>query len=106
MSLRAELVRLWLRWLLQRGSDPRLSIAEHRARITAFERWVPRPPSGTKTTHGKLGGVPALRIATPASRPDRHILFLHGGGYVTGSPALYRHITWRIAAAAGARLAA
>src|SRR5205085_11204560 len=34
------------------------------------------------------------------------ILFLHGGGYVSGSPKLYRHITWRIAAAAQARLAA
>ena len=28
------------------------------------------------------------------------MLFLHGGGYVTASPALYRHLTWRLADAA------
>ena len=106
MSLQAELVRLGLRWLLKRGSDPPLTIAQHRQQIERFERWVPAPPAGTRTVHTPLGGVPAVRIATRASRPDRHILFLHGGGYVTGSPALYRQITWRIAGAAGARLAA
>jgi monoterpene epsilon-lactone hydrolase len=106
MSLRAELMRLGLRWLLQRGSDPRLSIAQHRERIVGFERWVPMPPAGTATVTRELGGVPAVRIATPGSRPDRHILFLHGGGYVTGSPVMYRHITWRIAAAAAVRLSA
>lgn len=106
MSLRAELVRLWLRWLLTRSDDSRLTIAQHRERIAQFERWVPKPPSGTETVRGELGGVAAVRIAFPASRPDRHILFLHGGGYVAGSPELYRHVTWRLAAAAGARLAA
>jgi acetyl esterase/lipase len=32
------------------------------------------------------------------------VLFLHGGGFITGSPALYRHFTWRIASAARARV--
>jgi epsilon-lactone hydrolase len=52
------------------------------------------------------GGVPGELVATAASRLDRHVLFLHGGGYVTGSPALYRHFTWRIATAARARVLA
>jgi monoterpene epsilon-lactone hydrolase len=106
MSLRAELVRLGLRWLLTRSSDPQITMAQHRARIAKLQRWVPTPPTDTETVLRELGGIPAVRVATPASRPDRHILFLHGGGYVTASPELYRHITWRIAAAAGARLAA
>src|SRR5262245_12069246 len=91
---------------MQRGGDPAVPLAERRAGIARFERWVPRPPTGTETVRGALGGVPAIRIATPLSHPDRHILFLHGGGYVTGSPNLYRHVTWRFAAAARARLAA
>ena len=106
MSLRAELVRLGLRWLMKPGNRPEVAIAERRARIAAYERWVPRPPSDTETRCGELGGVAAWHIATPASRRDRHILFLHGGGYVSGSPLLYRHITWRIAATAAARVAA
>ena len=43
-----------------------------------------------------------VRVATPRSRADRHVLYLHGGGYVYGSPALYRDLTWRIADAAAA----
>jgi monoterpene epsilon-lactone hydrolase len=106
MSLRAELVRLGLRWLLQGNGVAALPIDRVRERIARFERWVPRPPADTETCQGQLGGVPAVRIATKTSRPERNILFLHGGGYVSGSPELYRHITWRIAAAAQARLTA
>lgn len=104
MSLRAELVRLGLRWLLKPGNRPGSTIATRRRHTARFERWVPPPPSDTETLSAALGGVAARRVATPTSLADRHILFLHGGGYVTGSPELYRHITWRIAAAARARV--
>jgi acetyl esterase/lipase len=33
-------------------------------------------------------------------------LFLHGGAYVTGSPDLYRHVSWRFASAARAQFIA
>ena len=36
------------------------------------------------------------------SRPDHHILYLHGGAYIYGSPLLYRDLSWRIADAARA----
>lgn len=106
MSLRAEFVRLGLRWLMKPGNRPAMPIARRRKRMARFERWVPTPPSGIEIRRCALGGITARHIATPGSRPDRHILFLHGGGYVSGSPELYRHILWRIAAAAQARVAA
>src|SRR5207248_6841877 len=53
-----------------------------------------------------LGGVPASLVTAPQSAADRHVLFLHGGGYIAGSALIYRHITWRFAMAAEARLAA
>jgi epsilon-lactone hydrolase len=106
MSVQAELVRLGSRWLLKPGNGPDVTIIRRRQREANFERWVPYPPADTEETHGELGGVPAVRVATPASRPARYILFLHGGGYVTGGPALYRHLLWRLAAAAAARVAA
>ena len=40
----------------------------------------------------------------PDAVGDRHVLYLHGGGYVAGSPALYRDFIWRIAAAARAHV--
>jgi monoterpene epsilon-lactone hydrolase len=106
MSLRVELLRLGLRRLLKPTNHPGVTIDRRRRRAARFERWVPRPPAGTEMTEGELGGVPALHVAMPESRLGRHLLFLHGGGYVTGSPALYRHVLWRFAATAAARVTA
>jgi epsilon-lactone hydrolase len=104
VSLRSELVRIGVRWLIKRRHRP--TIAAARQSIVAAARWVPRPPAGTEVLPVDTGGVPGEVVATAASRRDRDVLFLHGGGYVTGSPALYRHFTWRIAAAVRARVLA
>jgi epsilon-lactone hydrolase len=106
VSLRAEMVRLGLRWFLKPTSRPGVTITRRREQIGNFQRWVPSPPDEVEIARGEISGIPALHVATPRSRPDRHILFLHGGGYVTGSPDLYVHLLWRIAAAAEARIAA
>lgn len=106
MSVRAELVRLGLRWFLKPSNHPGVTITRRREQIGNFQRWVPLPPAEAEMVGGELGGVPTLRVRTPLSRPEYHILFLHGGGYVTGSPELYRHVLWRFAAAAAAQVAA
>ena len=43
-------------------------------------------------------------VTTAASSPERVILFLHGGGYVSGSPSTHVAITARLATEARARL--
>jgi epsilon-lactone hydrolase len=73
-----------------------------RRRVAAAERLVPGPSADTETIGVDAGGVRADRVTTPASEEDRHVLHLHGGGFITGSPPLYRHLTWRIASAARA----
>jgi epsilon-lactone hydrolase len=104
MSLRAELVRLGVRWFIKRRSRPRANVAQSRQWSATLDRFIPNPPAGTETTTVDAGGVPAVLVSTRASRRDRHILYLHGGGFVTGSSSLYRHLTWRLAAGARARL--
>lgn len=106
MSWRAECVRLGLRWLIKSTSRPGVTIARLRQKVGDLQRWVPAPPKEAKIVRGTLGGVPVLHVAMPQSRPDRHILFLHGGGYVAGSPDVYMHLLWRIAAAAEAQIVA
>jgi epsilon-lactone hydrolase len=96
------LVRLGARWFIKRRRHA--TVAAARQSIRAAARWTPRPAAGTEVLPVDAGGVPGEFITTPASRPDRDVLFLHGGGYVTGSGALYRHFTWRIAMAARARV--
>jgi len=102
-SLRLELVRLGLRWFLKRRSHHQ-NLAQARQTFRAMQLLIPRPPRRVQTTPVDAGGVKADWIVTPASQRDRHILYLHGGGYRVGAPSTYRHLTWRIAEAARARL--
>src|SRR5258708_35162104 len=106
MSLRSEVVRLGLRWLIKCRSNRELSIEQHRQLAIAAERFVRDPPAETETLRVDADGVWADLITTPASEPHRHVLFLHGGGFIIGSPSLYRHVTWRIAETTCARVLA
>jgi acetyl esterase/lipase len=104
MSLRAEFMRLVLRHAIRPRLHAEPSVATVRKRMKLLGRLIPRPPRKTTTIEIDAGGVPAARIALPASRPDRHVLYLHGGGYLFGSPPIYRDMTWRIAAGTRARV--
>ena len=96
-SLVARVMRICLRILVKRGLRANPSVEATRRHLRILGRLVPRPPRGTETIAIDAGGVPADRVATTASRHDRHILYLHGGGYVTGWPGLCRDLTWRLA---------
>jgi epsilon-lactone hydrolase len=106
MSLRAEILRLGTRCLLKGKPGRDASLADRRQRAAAADRLVPNPPRGIMRLAVDAGGVAAEWVMAPVSRHARHILFLHGGGYVIGSPSLYRNLTWRLAVAARARLLA
>jgi len=97
MSVRAEIMRLFLRIVVRPNVQSNASLDRVRRHVAFLTRCVPRPPRSTKTAKVDAGGVPAALITTPASRPDRHVLYLHGGAYIFGSPPLYRDMTWRIA---------
>jgi epsilon-lactone hydrolase len=103
MSLRAELLRLGIRAFLKRRSH-HLDIEAWRRDMRAMERLVPRPPARTETVEVKTGRLTLHRITTPASQPERNVLYLHGGGYVSGAPVYYRHFFWRIADSLRARI--
>lgn len=96
MSLRNELVRVGMRWFLK-GNGAYRTIDSARRDVAMMEYLVPRPAAGTVTTPVDAGGLKAHRVTTPACRPGHHVLYLHGGGYATGTLALYRHFTWRVA---------
>ena len=103
LSMRARLARIGFR-LFMKKSEAGLSFDEIRQRFAHMERLTPWPPRGTRTTPVNAGGVSGLLVETPASRPDCHLLYLHGGAYAFGTPQLYRHFTWRMADAARARV--
>ncbi len=102
--MRTELVRLCAR-LVKRfaGEAP---LAQTRRRLRSLQRLIPSPPRGVEIATADAGGIEADHVFISRSETERRVLYLHGGGYRIGSPRLYRHVTWRIAAAAQARLIA
>jgi phosphinothricin tripeptide acetyl hydrolase len=47
------------------------------------------------------GGVPGERLTPQQARKDQALIYLHGGGYGTGSPRSHRHLAGDIARRAG-----
>jgi acetyl esterase/lipase len=60
-------------------------------------------PEGVEYREVDAGGVPALCIEPRGARPDRVIVYLHGGGFVSGSLRSHRKLVGHLATAAGTR---
>jgi monoterpene epsilon-lactone hydrolase len=88
-------------------------VAVQRAVLTAMIDW---PPSRVReVTVGrmgararaleledeKLGGVPCERYTRPGEKPNRHLLYIHGGGFAVGSVSSHRELVATIAAESG-----
>src|SRR5690242_7634097 len=99
ISLRAEILRLALRFFKRRHGRRTLPPATVRARLKRLERFVPPPPRGTRTTVIDGSGVNSVHVAVHQARSDRCVLYFHGGAYALGTAALLRDFTWRIGAA-------
>jgi monoterpene epsilon-lactone hydrolase len=79
-------------------------------RRRAFERAdrMPRPRRldyDDSAVVGGVGAIVATPTATPAATPaERHVLYLHGGGYVLGSPMSHIALAARLAKRAAASI--
>ena len=79
-----------------------LTTAERRAQYERAEKVFPTPPD-VKVERVTAPAAPAEWLRPPSAVPGRVVLYLHGGGYVIGSPRSHRHLAAAIAGAAGAR---
>jgi phosphinothricin tripeptide acetyl hydrolase len=78
-----------------------LTTAERRAQYERAERVFPTPPE-VKVERVSAPTVPAEWLRPPAAVAGRVVLYLHGGGYVIGSPRSHRHLAAAIASAGAA----
>ncbi|MFX0545221.1 alpha/beta hydrolase [Roseovarius sp. S1116L3] len=103
VSLRARLLNGWLRQtekrILARAERPEVlrRHMEHSARLFL------RPPRGVAISTTALGAeqIPALRIMPCGASEGPMILYLHGGGYLFGSPRVYRALASHLALETG-----
>jgi monoterpene epsilon-lactone hydrolase len=78
-----------------------LTTAERRAQYERAEQVFSTPPD-VKLERVNAPAAPAEWLRPPSAVPGRVVLYLHGGGYVIGSPRSHRHLAAAIASAAGA----
>lgn len=77
-----------------------MTIAELRAQYDRAERAFPISPD-VVVTPVRAPEALAEWLAPPSARDGVAVLYLHGGGYVIGSPRSHRHLAAAIARAAG-----
>lgn len=104
MSIEASLLRLYLRYAVKPRQDPNAPIAELRKAVDDVARLFPRPPRGVRLEATSVATRDALWLGAPNADTNRAILFLHGGGYVSGTIAMYQDLARRLSAEAGARV--
>ena len=78
-----------------------LTTAERRAQYERAEKVFPTPPE-VKLERVSAPAAPAEWLRPPGAVAGRVVLYLHGGGYVIGSPRSHRHLAAAIASAAAA----
>lgn len=86
--------------LLRQNPVLTTDIATMRARM---EAQAAAPPEDVKVEPAELGGVPGEWVAAPGADASTVLLYLHGGGYVLGSPATHRDLVARLSRASGLR---
>ena len=77
------------------------SIAEFRASCTKSARRYSRMAQGVSVTHTTLGEVPAEWLMPQGAPEGKAILYVHGGGYVSGSCEDHRGFISRFARRTG-----
>lgn len=90
-----------LRALLAASPRPQ-SLLERRLRMEAVTAIDPVAPD-IALTGATVGGVPAEWSLAPGADPERVLLFLHGGGYSSGSIVSHRTMVTGAGRAAGIR---
>ena len=75
-----------------------LTVAERRAQYERAEKVFPTPPE-VKVERVSAPVAPAEWLRPPGAAAGRVVLYLHGGGYVIGSPRSHRHLAAAVAVA-------
>src|SRR5690349_6754912 len=89
-----------LEFLRQNEPAENLSVAEQRARIDTLADFFP-VPEGAEVMPANVGGVPGEWVRARRVHGDAALLYLHGGGYVIGSPKSHRHLAAAISETSG-----
>ena len=97
MSIQRPLIELLLRWQVKGKfkKDPDVKLL--RPIMKQLEPRVSKLPGDIKAEPLTLGGVPGEKLTAAEPREEAAFLYIHGGGFVGGSPLTHRPLTRRLA---------
>jgi monoterpene epsilon-lactone hydrolase len=105
MNLRPQVpvpvMRAGVRGLVRPVLGPRMPVGFQRRWLGVVTRPTPLAED-VAVRQGRLGRRPAEALIPSAGDPATAVLYLHGGGFTTGSPATHRALATHLAAASGA----
>lgn len=104
ISMGARLIRSFMRRFVKNRLRYDQPVEFTRARIEKLALRQPMPPADIAVEPVDVAGMPAFWLTPRGTDEGRHILYLHGGGYIVCSPRTHIGFTWRIAREARARL--
>lgn len=100
----AFVLRAALRATVRRAFQAGLPVAQQRRRLLAATR-LTLPARSVSFESASLAGVPGETVSERGRGPESLIvLYLHGGGYCTGSPLTHRALTGHLARRCHARV--
>ena len=97
MSIQLFVVDKALRVLMKRRFRNKPDIMELRAIMAGFARHPASVPADVAITHIELGGVPTELLRSEDANDRAALLYIHGGGFVGGTPVNHRALTGRLA---------
>jgi epsilon-lactone hydrolase len=89
-----------LAFLKSNDAPANQSLAEQRARMDSLATFFPLA-NGTQSEPATIGGIKGEWVRAAGARRDAAVLYLHGGGYVVGSPASHRHLAGALSEVTG-----
>lgn len=102
VSAQARLLRVVMRYGVKTRIHVSPDIARIRRSVEGLARVAPDQPFGTVRKPLVIAGLAAEAHAPRGPAPARRILYLHGGGFVSGSPRTHRGLAGRLARGVGA----
>lgn len=103
-SAQAMLLRLFMRHAVKVRAHANPDIPKIRRSMERVARFAPDRPRGVSVRQTVVADVPCEWSLPEGPPSGRHVLYLHGGAFVCGSPRTHRGMVGRIARGAGARI--
>jgi acetyl esterase/lipase len=96
MSFQLSLLNLLMRWQVKRRFRKNPDVQLLRPVMLQMEPRMSKLPAGIALEELTLGGVATERLSAPGTKDSAAFLYIHGGGFVAGSPRTHRPLTWRL----------